>query len=216
MPQFKRAIHFGESSTRDIPARVDIKDEEKENIWYTGNDLLSMRIDAGFLIREVLDSQDFSNRRSFAAVLERTYDACGKSSVPTSPDIKLLVKWAKACPARRGLERFCSPEVADKVKDRRKYAIQALLEVQRRSADMAPEERAIRLQKASLKLSKVTKTYARVLGIVDAAAAKEDTKRPHIKAFKVAPEDCCLHKKNKPLASLDQVSAICQELEVGA
>jgi hypothetical protein len=81
---------------------------------------------------------------------------------------------------------------------------------------MAPEERAIRLQKASLQLSKVTKTYARVLGIVDAAAAKDDNESSHVKAFKLTPDDCCLQKRIKPIPALDQVSTICQEFDIVA
>ena len=191
-------------------------DEEKENVWYSGKDLATMRLDAGYLIREVIDHQDVSNHISFASVLERTYEACGGNSVPVSSDIKLLVQWTKMCPARRGLERFCSPGVAHKAKDRRKHAVRALLEVQRRSGDMVPEERANRLRKASMKLSKVTKTYARVLGIVDAAAAKDVPTKPNETAFEFVKEDVDSHKKIEKFSALCQVSVICQEFDVGA
>ena len=81
---------------------------------------------------------------------------------------------------------------------------------------MLPEERAIRLRKASMQLSKVTKTYARVLGIVDAIAAKVDLERTHDKPVEFVMDLSCPHRKTMPLPTLCQVSAICREFNAVA
>ena len=182
-------------------------------MWYTGKDLQDMRDDAYQLIQNVRSKQDPTNRIAFSAVIKRSYDACMNNSVPTSSDMRLLVRWNKICPSRRGLERFCTPAVGEHVKERRLKAIKAILEIQRRSSRMTPEQRADRLNKASVKLSKATRTFARLMGIADAAVAKEAETRPDDEAFDEI-NDVLPVKKPPTLSPPYQSAVIYQELSI--
>jgi hypothetical protein len=168
-------IHFGEPLTREMPARASLSDEEKEHMFYARDELRAMRDEASTLAKQVIRKQDLAKELSYAAVVKRTYDACcqGSSVVPKSEDIRLLVRWGKLRPARRGLEKVCVPDVCQRSRDRRLNAIQTVLEIQKRSKHLKRGEREQLLRKASVTVGQVTKVHARVLGIVDAAAVKD-------------------------------------------
>ena len=182
-------------------------------MWYNGKELQDLKEDAYLLIQDVRSKQDPTNRIAFSAVIKRSYDACMNNSVPTSSDMRLLVRWNKVCPTRRGLERFYIPALGEHVKERRLKAIQAILEIQRRSSRMTPEQRAERLNKAAVKLSKASTTFARVMGIADAAVAKEAETRLDDETF--GEMNNILPVKKPPTLSLiDQSAVIYQELSL--
>jgi hypothetical protein len=167
-------VQFGEPLTREMPPRASLSDEEKERMFYARDELRAMRDEASTLAKQVILKQDLNKESSYAAVVKRTYDACcqGNSVIPKSEDIRLLVRWGNLRPARRGLEKVCVPDVCQRSRDRRLNAIQTVLEIQKRSKHLKRGEREQLLRKASVTVGQVSKTHARVLGIVDAAAVK--------------------------------------------
>ena len=199
--EYQRAVQFGEPLTRESTSRGSLSDEEKASTWYTGSELRAMRNEAFCLIKDVKSRQDMTNHISFASVVKRIYDACLHDSVPSSPDMKLFVEWARACPSRGGLEKFCTADVCEKVKVRRRNAIRVLLEIQKRSLDMTPDQRADQLHRAALKLSRGAMVYARVLGIADAASVKEHVeKRPHQEVSDCETEESGPIKKQRTVS----------------
>lgn len=168
-------VQFGEPLTKEMPARASLSDEEREHMFYARDELRAMRDEASTLAKQVIRKQDLSKELSYAAVVKRTYDACcqGNSVIPKSEDIRLLVRWGKLRPARRGLEKVCVPDVCQRSRDRRLNAIQTVLEIQKRSKHLKKGEREQLLRKASVTVGQVAKIHARVFGIVDAAAVKD-------------------------------------------
>lgn len=198
-PQQRAFVQFGEPLTREMPARSSLSDEEKEAMFYAREELRAMRDEASTMAKQVIRKQNLEKPMSYAAVVKRTYDACCLgNAVPKSDDIRLLVRWGKLRPARRGLEKVCVPDVCQRSRDRRMKAVRTVLEIQKRAQHLKPSEREQLLRKASVTVGQVARVHARVLGIVDAASVTDmletettvAEKRALDEAFGSKLEDC--------------------------
>jgi hypothetical protein len=177
----QRSVQFSHESLHTVipSCQISITDEEKDSIWYTIEELRSFRDDASLPINEHFDEPPKISisppQISYAAILTQMYESCRNGSVPSPSDMKLYVKWNKLCPSGRGVEKSYAPNLDRRFKERRYNAIRAILKIQTRCQDMDPHQRAERLRKASVQLSRTMRTYARVVGMADAAAVKESS-----------------------------------------
>jgi hypothetical protein len=187
MQYMKRSVHFSHESLHTVipSSQILITEDEKDEVWYSIDELRSFRDDASLPSNEHFNGRgNFAislPQMSYADILTQMYESCRNGSVPSPSDMKLYVKWNKLCPSGRGIEKSYAPDLDRRFKERRYNAIRAILKIQTRCQDMDPHQRAERLRKASVQLSRTMRTFARVVGMADAAAIKEGSikKRLH-------------------------------------
>ena len=116
--------------------------------------------------------------------VEVVYSSClDSNNGPSRDDLDRLDAWVRNCNLLRGLESASLPRLANKRRKRRGAVIRSVIYLQTKISSVlyTVDERAEMIRDASEKLSQPSKEFARIMGLADQSAAKDERRRPQTK-----------------------------------
>ena len=154
------------SEIRFITSRHEMTGDEIDRQWFGPDDFRTFKATAWQIAGQ-------ARRSGFNDLLKNSFDSRFASSTEDP-----LMKWSRYCHTRRGLEQMVSPKHGNERFQRKKLAIEAVLNEQIRFRAIGAEQEEIsrHLAAVSLKYTQAASLFAHRMGNADADVALFETR----------------------------------------
>mmetsp|Transcript_38591 Transcript_38591/g.54314 ORF Transcript_38591/g.54314 Transcript_38591/m.54314 type:complete len:243 (-) Transcript_38591:304-1032(-) len=147
--------------------------EEKTNLWWQKSEFDNFIGSAQLLAQEALRREKTNDPQGYMHVLMSAYNDCQREEFPKQKTRHYIKQWTKVAYSRRGLEKWCVPDMAETRAVRRTQNFKRVLNAQSRATEMSHNEKIGFLRSVSEQGSRADVLFALVLAEGDAYAAEE-------------------------------------------
>jgi hypothetical protein len=170
-----KEVRFDEAANQQHESVYEAEEDPKTS-WYEHEDLKGFSYEAHKTALAVQFKQQKDNVKSYANVLSSVYVSCTEGKLPSTKAFQYYVHWNRMCPERRGIERYCVRNMNKSMQSRASDSHVMVLALQTKLVlDRVPlEQRTEEMQAAYKRQVQPARVFARIQGIADAAANKEE------------------------------------------
>jgi hypothetical protein len=180
-----RKVSFAvDVAVHEIEQLSDYTEEGRKDAWFQECEYNLIENVNTELVLSFQNDRDSSGPRSYHTTVEVVYSSCLDSNDgPSQDDLDRLDAWVRNCNLLRGLESESLPGLANKRRKRKDAVLRSVIHLQFKISDVlySVDERAEMIRDASEKLSQPSKEFARIMGLADQSAAKDERRRPEAK-----------------------------------
>lgn len=170
-----KKVRFDEASNSFAEPEHGVEDSKTS--WYKHDDLKQISYEVHRTSLATQFKQSSNNPLSYANVMKQVYADCMDGKLPSKKAFKYFVHWHRACPERRGIERYCVRNLASEVRERASNSVILVLALQTQlklESRESPAERETRIHEAYQEDVKAARVFARLKGIADATVTKTE------------------------------------------
>ena len=178
----KEVVFAVDAAVHEIEQLSDYTEEGRKDAWYQEQEYnLIHNVNTELVLSFQNDWNSSVGTQSYHTAVEDVYCSCLDSNDgPSHDDLDRLDAWVRNCNLLRGLELYYMPGLANKRRKRTGAVIRSVIYLQTKISSVlyTVDERAEMIRDASEKLSQPSKDFARIMGLADQSAAKDERRRP--------------------------------------